>query len=39
MVVIHHDGMLFVQQKPHGHTYHELVPHPVPGDVHRNGER
>ncbi len=38
MIVIHHDGMLFVQQKPHGHTYHELVPNPVPGDVHRDGE-
>ncbi len=37
MVVIHHDGMLFVQQKPHGHTYHELLPHPVPGDVHKEG--
>ncbi len=38
MIVIHHDGMLFVQQKPHGHTYHELVPHPVPG-THRDGDR
>ncbi len=39
MIVIHHDGMLFVQQKPHGHSYHELVPHPVPGEVHRDGGR
>ncbi len=39
MVVIHHDGMLFVQQKPHGHTYHELLPNPVPGDIHRDGEK
>ncbi len=39
MIVIHHDGMMFVQQKPHGHTYHELVPNPVPGDVHRDGDR
>lgn len=38
MIVIHHDGMLFVQQKPHGHTYHELLPNPVPGEVHRDGE-
>ncbi len=38
MIVIHHDGMLFVQQKPHGHTYHELLPNPVPGDVQRDGE-
>jgi ABC-type Mn2+/Zn2+ transport system ATPase subunit len=31
MIVIRQDGMLFVQQKPHGHTYHDLVPDPVPG--------
>jgi ABC-type Mn2+/Zn2+ transport system ATPase subunit len=31
MVVIRKDGMLFVQQKPHGHTYHDLIPNPVPG--------
>ena len=33
MVVIHHDGMLFVQQKPHPHSYHDLLPNPVPGNV------
>ncbi len=33
MLVIRQDGMLFVQQKPHGHTYHDVVPHPVPGEV------
>lgn len=33
MLVIRMDGMIFVQEKPHGHTYHELVPHPVAGDV------
>jgi len=33
MIVIRQDGMLFVQQKPHGHTYHDLVPNPVPGEV------
>lgn len=31
MLVIRQDGMLIVQQKPHGHTYHEVVPEPVPG--------
>jgi zinc/manganese transport system ATP-binding protein/zinc transport system ATP-binding protein len=31
MLVIRQDGMLFVQQKPHGHTYHHVVPEPVPG--------
>jgi len=33
MLVIRQDGMLFVQQKPHDHTYHDLVPNPVPGEV------
>ena len=33
MLVIRQDGMLFVQQKPHGHTYHEIVPNPVPGHM------
>lgn len=32
MLVVRQDGMLFVQQKPHGHTYHDVVPKPVPGD-------
>lgn len=33
MLVIRQDGMLFIQQKPHGHTYRDLVPKPVPGEV------
>jgi ABC-type Mn2+/Zn2+ transport system ATPase subunit len=33
MIVMRQDGMLFVQQKPHGHNYHDLFPHPVQGDV------
>ena len=33
MLVIHQDGMLFVQQKPHSHSYHDLTPSPVPGEV------
>ncbi len=33
MLVIRQDGMLFVQQKPHGHTYHDLIPNPVPGEI------
>ncbi len=33
MLVIRQDGMLFVQQKPHGHTYHDLMPNPVPGEA------
>lgn len=32
MIVIRQQGMLFVQQKPHGHTYHDLIPDPVPGE-------
>jgi zinc/manganese transport system ATP-binding protein/zinc transport system ATP-binding protein len=33
MLVIRQDGMLFIQQKPHGHTYRDLVPKPVPGEI------
>lgn len=33
MLVIRQDGMLFVQQKPHPHGYHDLVPNPVPGEI------
>jgi len=33
MLVMRQDGMIFVQQKPHGHTYHDLIPNPVPGEV------
>lgn len=33
MLVIRQDGMLFVQQKPHGHTYHDMLPNPVPGEI------
>ncbi len=33
MLVIRQDGMLFVQQKPHGHGYHDIVPNPVPGEI------
>ena len=32
MLVFRQDGLILVQQKPHGHTYHEMVPNPVPGD-------
>lgn len=31
MLVIRQDGILFVQQKPHSHTYYEVVPNPVLG--------
>lgn len=33
MLVIRQDGMLFVQQKPHPHTYRDLVPNPIPGEI------
>lgn len=33
MLVIRQDGMLFVQQRPHAHTYHDLLPDPVPREV------
>jgi len=38
MLVLRHEGMLFVQQKPHGHTYHDVIPHPVPGEVPSSAE-
>ncbi len=31
MIVLRQDGLLFVQQKPHHHTYHDVIPDPVPG--------
>ena len=33
MLIFRHNGMLFIQQKPHDHTYKDLVPEPVPGEV------
>ena len=33
MLVFRHNGMIFIQQKPHDHTYKDLVPEPVPGEV------
>lgn len=32
MVTFRHNGMLFVGEQPHDHSYRELVPNPVPGD-------
>lgn len=31
MVVVRQDGLLFVHQRPHPHTHHELLPEPVLG--------
>lgn len=33
MMVIHHDGMLIVQQRPHPHTLHDILPSPIPGHL------
>jgi len=33
MVVVHHEGMLLIQQRPHGHSYRDLIPNPVIGVV------
>jgi len=33
MLVFRHNGTMFIQQKPHDHTYKDLVPEPVPGEV------
>lgn len=40
MMVIRQEGMIFIQQKPHPHTYHDIIPEPVPGGLpghHREG--
>ncbi len=39
MLVVRHDGMLFIQQRPHDHTYMDLVPEPVPGDLPLESEK
>ncbi len=31
MMVMRQDGLIFVHQRPHGHTLHEAAPNPVPG--------
>jgi zinc/manganese transport system ATP-binding protein/zinc transport system ATP-binding protein len=31
MLVMRHENMIFVHQRPHGHTYHDLLPNPVLG--------
>ncbi len=31
MLVIRHEHMIFVHQRPHGHTYHDILPNPVLG--------
>ena len=33
MMVFIHNGMMFIQQKPHGHHYRDLMPEPVPGEI------
>ncbi len=33
MIVIRQNGMIFVQQKPHAHTYQDLIPEPVAGGL------
>lgn len=33
MLVFRHNGMMFIQQRPHDHTYKDLVPEPVPGGM------
>ena len=33
MLVFRHNDMIFIQQKPHGHSYKDLVPEPIPGEI------
>ena len=37
MLVIRQGDMLFVHQKPHSHTYRDMIPQPVPGEVPERG--
>jgi zinc/manganese transport system ATP-binding protein/zinc transport system ATP-binding protein len=37
MLVIRQGDMLFVHQKPHGHSYRDMIPQPVPGEVPEQG--
>jgi ABC-type Mn2+/Zn2+ transport system ATPase subunit len=42
MVTFRHNGMLFVGEQPHNHSYQDVIPNPVPGHTviqpSRNGE-
>ena len=33
MLVFRHNDIMFIQQKPNGHSYKDLLPEPVPGEV------
>jgi ABC-type Mn2+/Zn2+ transport system ATPase subunit len=33
MMVVRHEGLILIQQKPHPHSYQELLPAPVPGGL------
>ena len=37
MLVLRQGGMLFVQQRPHGHSYRDVIPNPVPGGTPGHG--
>jgi hypothetical protein len=37
MLVIRQGDILFVHQKPHGHSYRDMIPQPVPGEVPEQG--
>ena len=37
MLVFRQDGLILVQQKPHGHTYRDIMPNPVPGEILQKG--
>ena len=31
MMVIRQDGLIIIQERPHGHSHHEVLPNPVMG--------
>ena len=33
MLVVRHEGLILIQQKPHTHSYRDLVPTPIPGGL------
>ncbi len=39
MVTFRNQGILFIAERPHHHSYHDIIPNPVPGDHKPDGRR